>query len=72
MATALIKKAMLTSMLVALFALVSAPSAPAFEVGEKAPDFELESTMGGKLRLSSLQGKKNVVLQFYVLDFTPG
>lgn len=41
------------------------------EVGEKAPDFELSSTQGGKLKLSSFQGKKNVVIQFYVLDFTP-
>lgn len=43
----------------------------AVEVGDKAPDFELASTKGGKLRLSGLAGKKNVILQFYVLDFTP-
>ena len=43
----------------------------ALEVGDKAPDFELPSSQGGKLKLSSLQGKKNVVIQFYVLDFTP-
>jgi hypothetical protein len=43
----------------------------AVEVGEKAPDFELASTQGGKLMLSSLAGKKNVIVQFYVLDFTP-
>ncbi|TMA10632.1 MAG: redoxin domain-containing protein [Deltaproteobacteria bacterium] len=41
------------------------------DLGEKAPDFELLSTKGDKLRLSSYSGKKNVVLQFYVLDFTP-
>ena len=66
----LIKKAILTSMLVALFVLASAPSAPALEVGEKAPDFELDSTKGGKLKLSSLKGK-NVLINFYVLDFNP-
>jgi len=43
----------------------------AVEVGDKAPDFELASTKGGKLKLSSLAGTKNVVVQFYVLDFTP-
>jgi peroxiredoxin len=44
--------------------------AAAFEVGQKAPDFELESTKGGKLSLSSLKGK-NVLINFYVLDFSP-
>ncbi len=43
----------------------------AVEVGEKAPDFELPSTTGGKIRLSDFVGKKNVVLEFYVLDFSP-
>ena len=45
--------------------------AVAVEVGEKAPDFELASTQGGKFMLSSMAGKKNVIVQFYVLDFTP-
>lgn len=40
------------------------------EVGDKAPDFELDSTSGGKLKLSSLRGK-NVLINFYVLDFSP-
>ncbi len=43
----------------------------ALEVGDKAPEFELASTKGGKLTLSGLAGKKNVIIQFYVLDFTP-
>ena len=43
----------------------------AVEVGDKAPDFELASTKEGKFKLSGLAGKKNVVIQFYVLDFTP-
>ena len=45
--------------------------AVAVEVGEKAPDFELASTQAGKFKLSDLAGKKNVIVQFYVLDFTP-
>ena len=43
---------------------------PAVEVGQPAPDFELDSTAGGKLRLSSLKGK-NVLINFYVLDYSP-
>lgn len=46
-------------------------TAAALEVGDKAPDFELPSTKGGKFKLSDLAGKKNVVVQFYVIDFTP-
>jgi len=45
--------------------------AAALEVGDKAPDFELASTQDGKFKLSSMAGKKNVIIQFYVLDFTP-
>lgn len=46
-------------------------TAAALEVGEKAPDFDLPSTKGGNFKLSDLAGKKNVVIQFYVIDFTP-
>ncbi len=42
----------------------------ALEVGDKAPEFELESSKGGKLKLGSLKGK-NVLINFYVLDFNP-
>jgi hypothetical protein len=42
----------------------------AVEVGDKAPDFELDSTKGGKLKLSSLRGK-NVLINFYLLDYSP-
>jgi cytochrome oxidase Cu insertion factor (SCO1/SenC/PrrC family) len=54
-----------------IFLLFAGFSASAIEIGEKAPDFELESTQGDKLKLSDLAGK-NVLIQFYVLDFTPG
>jgi peroxiredoxin Q/BCP len=60
------------SALCVVFALgMISTAAFAVEVGEKAPDFELPSTQGGKLKLSSFQGKKNVLIEFYVLDFTP-
>ena len=54
------------------FALTALPiTAAAIEVGDKAPDFNLPSTKGGNLKLSDFAGKKYVILQFYVLDFTP-
>ena len=39
--------------------------------GDMAPDFELPSSTGRSVRLSSLRGKK-VVLYFYPKDDTPG
>lgn len=42
----------------------------ALELGDKAPDFELDSTKGGKIKLSSLKGK-NVLVNFYGYDFDP-
>ena len=66
-----LKRAFLVLVFPVLILIATTPSASAVEVGEKAPDFELRSTMGGKLKLSSLLGK-NVLIQFYVLDFTPG
>ena len=58
--------------LVLAFFLVLGLSAPAnaIGVGDKAPDFELDSSSGGKVKLSSLKGK-NVLINFYVLDFSP-
>lgn len=42
------------------------------KVGDEAPDFELPGHRGGeKVRLSDFRGKKNVVLVFYPLDWTP-
>ena len=40
-------------------------------VGDTAPDFELDSTSGSKVKLSDFRGKKNVLVAFYPLDFTP-
>ena len=39
--------------------------------GDEAPDFELRSHRGGTVKLSSFRGKKNVVLAFHPLAFTP-
>jgi peroxiredoxin len=50
----------------------------AIQVGAEAPDFELPSSEleasgrpGKKIKLSDFRGKKNVVLAFYPLDFSP-
>ncbi len=66
-----LKRAFLVLVFPVLTLVATTSSVSAVEVGEKAPDFEFRSTMGGKLKLSSLRGK-NVLIQFYVLDFTPG
>jgi peroxiredoxin len=49
------------------------------QVGDEAPDFELQATGDGagkggpkrKVRLSEYRGKKNVVLAFFPAAFTP-
>ncbi len=41
------------------------------KVGDKAPDFTLETHNEGELNLGWYQGRKNVVLAFYPGDFTP-
>lgn len=46
---------------------------PAIQVGELAPDFEIPAVLGDKrqkFKLSELRGK-NLVLAFYVLNWTP-
>lgn len=39
-------------------------------VGDKAPDFTLRSTVGDKVTLSEVWQEKPVVLTFYLFDFT--
>jgi AhpC/TSA family len=51
--------------------LVGAGLTTALEVGDRAPDFLLPSTMGGMTSLSMFQGKKLVLLEFYGADFAP-
>lgn len=41
------------------------------KVGQTAPDFVLESHQENMIRLSDYTGKKNVVLAFFPLAWTP-
>jgi hypothetical protein len=44
--------------------------ATALEVGDKAPDFLMHSTVGETVRLSDFHGKKPVLLFFFLAAFT--
>jgi peroxiredoxin len=44
------------------------------KVGDLAPDFDVPAVIGDqktRVRLSDYMGKKNVVIVFYPLDWTP-
>jgi peroxiredoxin len=41
------------------------------QTGEKAPDFTLPSQLDQEVTLSSYRGKKNVVIAFFPLAWTP-
>ena len=43
----------------------------ALTAGDEAPDFELRCHRGGTVTLSDFRGKKNVVVGFHPLAFTP-
>ena len=59
------------SVAVAVLLALTMSLAAAVEVGDRAPDFELPSTQGGMLKLGSFLAKKNLLIEFYVLEFTP-
>jgi peroxiredoxin len=41
-------------------------------VGQEAPDFTLPASTGDTITLSQYRGERNVVLAFYVFDWTGG
>ena len=49
----------------------AAAESRALDVGDKAPDFNLTATTGGKVSLNQFRGKKIVLLEFYGADFSP-
>jgi hypothetical protein len=52
--------------------MAQAPPKTHLKVGDMAPDFELQSTQGKKVKLSDFRGQKNVVLAFFPAAFTGG
>ncbi len=45
---------------------------PKIEKGVEAPGFEVQNQKDEKIKLSAFRGKKNVLLAFYPMNFTPG
>jgi peroxiredoxin len=43
----------------------------ALQVGQRAPEFTLKNHLGETIRLSDYRGKRNVVLAFFPLAWTP-
>jgi peroxiredoxin len=41
------------------------------KVGQPAPDFSLKSHLGQIVRLSDYRGRRNIVLAFFPLAWTP-
>src|SRR5215467_10004504 len=58
--------------LAALLVAQAPPPMTHLKVGDMAPDFELPSTQGKKVKLSDFRGKKNVVVAFFPAAFTGG
>jgi len=57
---------------VSLLAQPVQPRKTHLKVGDEAPDFTLNATTGGKVKLSDFRGKNTVVLAFYPAAFTGG
>jgi peroxiredoxin len=55
-----------------IFAQGQAPPKTHLKEGDMAPDFTLNATTGGKVKLSDFRGKSNVVLAFFPAAFTGG
>jgi len=65
------QKSLLVLGLLSFSLLGPVPVSSALEVGDKAPDFSLPATTGGKISLSQFRGKKLVLIEFYGADFSP-
>jgi hypothetical protein len=57
------------TIVLASMVLLTPMAATALKVGDKAPDFLAFSTVAESIRLSDYQGKKNVMIFFFVRAF---
>jgi len=46
-------------------------SKKSIKIGDKASDFSLISHLGDRINLADYRGKKNVVIAFFPLSWTP-
>ena len=70
MRTQWLRRSTLAAVLLSIGLWMTPMPVPAVEVGDKAPDFLMHGTMEETLRLSDYQGKKNVLIFFFVAAFT--
>jgi thioredoxin-dependent peroxiredoxin len=61
-----------TRILLALFLFTITSIGHALEVGDQAPDFQLEGTDGKTYKLSDFKGKESVVLAWFPKAYTRG
>jgi peroxiredoxin len=59
----------MATLLLSVLVLLTPMSLSAVNVGDKAPDFLAFDTVGESTRLSDYQGKKNVLMFFFVRAF---
>jgi len=63
------ERMVIATTLFSVLVLLAPMAATALNVGDKAPDFLAFSTVGESVRLSDYQGKKNVLMFFFVRAF---
>jgi len=63
---------LLSTALAAIMLAQAPPPKTHLKVGDMAPDFDLSSTTGKKIKLSDFRGKKVVVVAFFPAAFTGG
>ena len=57
---------------IGFIAFAQPPTSSTLKVGDKAPDFTLPSTEGGRVHLADYIGKSTVVVAFFPAAFTGG
>jgi AhpC/TSA family len=63
------ERIVIATILVSILVLLTPIAAKALNVGDQAPDFLAFGTVGESVRLSDYQGKKNVLIFFFVRAF---